>query len=186
MENGKENKKKRIKTLHGPSNLTSGPVHLLYCVAHPAGPDTGSLFPSRSLHWQAGPPRQSSLLRFWCIARVWSDAAPRARLPASLRNPSRPASGCGSHMAVAPTGVSARAKLACITDAWTPPCQLQRPPSDPNRIAATPPPWASRDSGQIPIADLMLVITSSAPRAPPHHPSWAVVITVRSDESRER
>jgi hypothetical protein len=58
-------------------------------------------------------------------------------------------------------------------------------PSDPNRTAANPPPWALRDSGQTPIADLILAITYSAPW-PPHHPSRTVVITVRSDESRER
>jgi hypothetical protein len=31
-------------------------------------------------------------------------------------------------------------KTPTYTDAWTPPCQLQRPPSDPNRTAANPPP----------------------------------------------
>jgi hypothetical protein len=36
------------------------------------------------------------------------------------------------------------------TDAWTPPCQLQRPLQDPNRTTANPPPWAPRDSGQTP------------------------------------
>jgi hypothetical protein len=58
-------------------------------------------------------------------------------------------------------------------------------PSDPSRIAANPPPWAPRNSGQTPIADLILAINYSAPR-PPHHPSRTVVITVRSDESTVR
>jgi hypothetical protein len=54
------------------------------------------------------------------------------------------------------------------TDAWTPPCQLQRPLQDPNRTATNPPPWAPRDSGQTPppIADLILAINYSARRRP--------------------